>query len=208
MISINQKGKSSEGSAQSLRHIAVDADGAAAMEFGLVAPVFLMMLIALFDLGQLAYTRSVLNGAVQVAARESALETGDTVAADAKVAEMVDFVAPDAIISSTRVSYYDFADVGRPEAWNDEDSSGTCDNDEPFSDENGNGLWDDDIGKSGNGGAGDVVIYTVKVAYEPLFAMPLMPYENGRRVIQSSAVKKNQPFADQIGYATTTGVCS
>ncbi len=177
------------------------------MEFGLIAGVFVSLLLGLFDMGQAAYTRAILDGAVEEAARTSALETGDIDAADDRIEEMIDFVAPGAVVVSQRRSYFDFADVERAEAWNDADGSGVCDNNESYTDENGNGVWDEDIGADGNGGAGDVVIYTVTVTYEPLFPNPFWSGGPTNRVMTASAVKKNQPFADQARYGSTAGVC-
>jgi Flp pilus assembly protein TadG len=184
-----------------------DEGGTTVMEFGLMATVFITLLFGLFDLGQLAYTQSILNGAVQTAARSSSLESGNTANADAQVAEIVGLTAPDATVTTSRVSYFDFDDVERAEAWNDEDGDGICADGESYSDENGNGQWDEDIGSDGNGGASDVVVYTVTVSYDPLFPNPFIPGGTKKRELTSSTVKKNQPFADQPGYGSDAGVC-
>lgn len=193
---------------QLLARIATDQRGAAVMEFGIIFVVFVTMMIGMFDIGQTAYTQAVLNGAVQEAARTSTLETGDTDVADARVQELVRTVAPGATVQTSRVSYYDFADVERAEQWTDEDSDGECNNDEVYADENGNGQWDADIGSDGNGGAGDVVIYTVEVTYDPLFPIPFYDDADATRSLKSVAVTKNQPFADQVEYGDTIGVCA
>lgn len=52
---------------------ALDRRGSAAIEFGLLLPVFLMMLIGIIDAGRLIWTRSVLGYAVQDAARCAAV---------------------------------------------------------------------------------------------------------------------------------------
>ena len=152
-----------------------DERGTTVMEFGLMVTVFMTLLLGLFDLGQLAYANAILRGATQDAARNSSLETGNTTTADAAVTSIIRTVAPDATVSSSRVSYYDFEDVERPESWNDENDDGVCNDGEAYVDENANGSWDEDIGVSGNGGAGDVVIYTVTVRYDPLFPNPFLP---------------------------------
>lgn len=181
------------------RGLGRDARGAALVEFALTAPVWIYLVLSTLDLGQLAYAKSILDGATQDAARNASLETGDTTVADALVASQVRRIAPGATVTTSRVSYYDFADIGRPEKWTDANHNGKCDNNEPYTDENGNGEWDADIGKSGNGGADDVVMYTVTVQYDRLFKMPLTPGQSTRS-ITSTAVRKNQPFSNQIGY--------
>lgn len=185
-----------------------DQAGVAALEFGLIAPVFCVLLLGLFDLGQTVYAKSVLEGAVQRAGRSSSLEAADTSVADAQVSAQVLPVVPNATIKSERKSYFDFADIGRAEAWNDADGNGACGNGETFTDENHSGRWDADIGVSGNGGAGDVVIYTVTLSYRPLFRIPFLPKQWGERKLSASTVRKNQPFSDQTSYGSEAGVCA
>lgn len=184
-----------------------DQRGVTIIEFAIVAPAFLMMLIGMLDIGQVIYGKSLLNGAVQAAARSSSLETGNTAAADAMVAERVARILPGVEIESTRTSYYDFADIGRAEQWNDADGSGDCNDGEAYTDENSNGAWDEDIGVSGNGGANDVVLYKVVATYTPLFKVPFMPQAWDKRSIEASAIRKNQPFANQTGYSSKAGTC-
>lgn len=183
-------------------------EGVSTVEFALVAPVFLTLLVSMFDLGQMAYGISVLNGAVQKAARDSSLEITDLGRADAMVERQVAPILPGATFHSTRTSYVDYADIGRAEKWNDANNNGTCDAGESFVDENGNGDWDDDIGKDGNGGADDVVVYRVEVTYEPTFHVPFLPESWKQRKLKSTAIKKNQPFANQQGYGSRAGICS
>lgn len=190
-----------------LRRLRRDQTGASMMEFGLIVPVFMTLMLGLFDIGQLVYTQAILNGAVQEAARSSSLETGDTTVADGRVEDLVQISAPGVTVSSTRLSYFDFADIDRAEAWNDADGDGDCNDGENYTDENGNGSWDEDIGVSGNGGAGDVVIYEVTATYTPLFPVPFLKSTGTDRVLTSKAIKKNQPFADQTNYGSAAGTC-
>lgn len=194
--------------ASASRRLPGDCRAVSATEFALIAPVFLTLLIGILDVGQMGYGNAVLNGAVQKAARDSALETSNTDSADAMVKQIVDPVFPNATYTSQRTSYYDFSDIGRPERWNDANNNGTCDNNEGYVDENGNGDWDEDIGLDGNGGANDVVVYSVTASYEPVFKVPFLPEKWNMRSVTGSAVKKNQPFADQREYGSAAGVCA
>jgi Flp pilus assembly protein TadG len=190
-----------------LRDLAREEDGTAALEFGLICAVFLSLLLGVFDMAQAAWANATLQGAAQEAARAASLETGDTAAADADLQAMLDEIAPGATITSERKSYYDFDDIDRPEQWNDDDNSGDCNNGETYVDENGNGSWDADIGKSGNGGANDVVMYTVSVEYDPLFPNPFADNGTGKRTLSTTVVRKNQPFDDQQDYGADAGTC-
>jgi len=165
------------------------------------------LLLGIYDLGHRAYLSSVLNGAVQQIARNDALETADTAQADAYVTRLVQGVAPGAQVSPRRMSYYDFADIKRPESWNDKNGNGVCDNSEGYTDENKNNRWDADVGTSDNGGANDVVLYTVTVTYTPIFVNPFASASGRQRTISASAVTKNQPYALQESYGSASGVC-
>jgi Flp pilus assembly protein TadG len=178
------------------------------VEFALIAPTFLILLLGMLDIGQMVYAQSVLNGAVQLAARDASLESGDTGAADALVLSHVGRIMPGVALESTRRNYYDFVDIDRAERWNDADDNSRCDDGEAYTDENDNGQWDADIGRSGNGGANDVVIYTVRARYDSLFRTPFTPAAWATRTLVSSVIKKNQPFADQAVYSADAGTCN
>lgn len=194
------------------RHLLTDTAGATIVEFALVAPMFLVLLFGLLDVGQMVYGKAVLTGAVQRAARDSALETRDTSAADTMVFNRIRSVLPGITRSdmiSTRTSYAEFTDVGRAEQWNDANGSGICDNNETYIDENRSGQWDADVGrKNDEGTANDVVVYTVEVDFKPLFKVPLLPQLWSDRHLSARTVIKNQPFGNQMAYGSATGSCA
>jgi Flp pilus assembly pilin Flp len=191
-----------------LAALADNRDGAAAIEFAIVAPVFLLLLMGFLDIGQMAYSKAVLNGAVEAAARSSSLETGDTTVADNMVKAAIAPILPNGAVVTSRKSYFDFTDVGRPEKFTDNNGDGTCNPGEPYVDENRSGQWEADIGKAGNGGAGDVVLYTVTVTYKPVFLTRSMMGYDTNRTLTAVGVRKNQPFANQQGYGSSAGTCS
>lgn len=191
-----------------LRSFRFNASGVTTVEFAIVAPVFLLLVTGMMDLGHLVYAKSILDGAVQAAARSSSLETADTTAADAMVLTRISPVMPGVSVTSTRQSYYDFSDIGRPEIWNDANANGTCDNNESYTDENNNGQWDSDVGADGNGGADDVVLYTVQARFSLLFGGGLLPPNWGHQTLTSTAVRKNQPFANQAAEGSSAGTCA
>lgn len=182
--------------------------GASAVEFALIAPVFLMLMMQIFNLGQMVYGKVLLAGATEQAARSSALETADTAAADAIVSGIVKKVLAGATVTSTRKNYNDLDDLARPERWSDTNNNGTCDANEAYVDENRTGSWESDVGGSGNGGAGDVVLYTVTVAYNPLFTVPFAPGSWRRTTLSAVAVRKNQPYATQASVGSSAGTCT
>lgn len=182
--------------------------GSTTVEFAFLAPIFFTMLIGIWDIGQLIYANAVLRGVVEAAARNTTLETGDTTAADTLVSDSISPVLPGAVTVSSRLSYNDFTDIGRPEPFNDSNTNGTCDNSESYTDQNGNGHWDVDVGLSGNGSASDVIVYTVNVDYTPIFKIPYAPDMWNSRRLTAVAVRKNQPYATQGSYGTEARTCA
>ncbi len=176
-----------------------DAAGVTVVEFALVLPVFLMVLVGSLDLAQMVYAKAVLDGVVEKASRDSALETGDTTLADGVVRQAISQVLPGSRVSVTRKNYFDFTNANRGEELDDVNGDGECSPNEAYTDLNNNDHWDKSLGADGNGGANDVIVYTVNVSYEPAFALPLVPLDWSTRDISATAVKRNQPFGRQSG---------
>jgi Flp pilus assembly protein TadG len=192
-----------------LLSLAGDRRGATAVEFAIIAPALLMVLLGVFDTAYNLYTTSVLDGAAQKAARDSTIEGAETkgLAIDDKVAAAVHNVMPNADVTFDRRAYRDYSDVRRPEDYTDVDKDGACDNNEPFEDLNGNGVWDSDRGSDTMGGARDAVLYTVTVSYPRAF--PLMHLLGLPETVssQTQTVLRNQPYGTQ-SRAVNVGQCS
>lgn len=179
--------------------LAADRRGVTTVEFALIAPALLMVLLGVFDIGYNIYAASVLNGATQKAARDSTIEGAETkgLAIDDKVSEAVHNVVPGAEVTFARTAYRDYSDIHQPEDFTDVDSDGTCDKGEPFEDANGNGVWDTDRGTDSMGSARDAVLYTVTMSYPRAF--PLMHLLGFPETVtaQTQTVLRNQPYATQ-----------
>lgn len=176
-----------------------DSAGATIVEFAIVAPVFLLLLLGVFDLGHRIYAQTVLQGAVNQAGRNAGLESGaDAMSAiDGAVRTQVAKIVPQGAVLTSRRNYQSFNDVNKPEDFVDANGNGAYDPEECFTDVNGNAAWDEDRGAEGLGGADDVVLYTATLQYDSL--VPLMGFLGGsdRRNIAASTILRNQPFGDQ-----------
>ena len=187
-----------------LRHLLRDTRGAAAMEFALVTPPFLLLILGILDLGHIMWTKSMLQGAVEKAGRDSTLQGGLATAAaiDARVAEQVRVAVPSATISVTRRTTSDFTSIGKAEPMVDNDGDGKRDPGECFMDINDSGTWDKfDPSTEGQGGASDAAVYTVNVSYPHWFPMPGLisivtrqPQDFGDVRLSASTVLRNQPY--------------
>lgn len=185
--------------ARRIRHILRDTRAAVLVEFALISPVLVLMLLGLFEVGYNLYVQSQMQGAVQKAARTATIEgaAGRENAIDAAVESAVQRVMPSATLDFSRQSYATFSSVGQAEDYKDINGNSTCDAGEQFEDANGNGIWDEDRGKEGFGGARDVVLYSVRVEYPRAFGMSKMIGLSDRVDFTASTVLRNQPYDEQ-----------
>lgn len=176
-----------------------NSDGVTVVEFAMIVPVFLLMLLGTFDLGQSIYLQGVFNGAVQDAGRDAGLESGsgNLSSIDAKVLDQIKNIAPKGAIISSRRNYSNFNEVGTPEDFEDANNNGVYDPEECFTDVNGNQSWDADRAMGGLGGADDVVVYTASLTYDRIVPVGKMLGWNDKATISASTVLRNQPFGSQ-----------
>lgn len=192
-----------------LRRLVRAADGTTMVEFALLAPVLLMLLMGMFDMGYNIYTKTLLEGAVQQAARNSTIEGADvnSTAIDDAVTTAVKRITPNATLTFSRQAYTNFSDVSQPEDFTDVNGDGTCADGEPFEDVNGNGTWDTDRGIDGFGGARDAVLFTVTVEYPRAFPIANLIGLSPNFRTQAVTVLRNQPFGEQET-STKVGNCT
>lgn len=186
-----------------LASLAGDDTGATIIEFAIVAPVFLLMLMAVFDLGFLIYSKAVLQGAVEHGARSASLENTEWSTIEDRVNEQVRAVIP-VRDSSTDISfefdplyYENYNDIQLPEDFTDTNNNDIWDSNECFVDRNGNGNYDVDVGLTGRGGAQDVVSIRAEVTYKRIFPLWMMLNQSQDYTITAATFLRNQPFSAQ-----------
>ncbi|MGE4430214.1 MAG: TadE/TadG family type IV pilus assembly protein [Sphingobium sp.] len=175
--------------------------GATIVEFAIVAPVLLMILMALFDTGYYLYARAILSGEMQAAGRSSALESASEETQedlDDHVTAAVQRVVPHGALSFTRMAYgsYERAQA-KAEPFIDANGNGICDDGELFEDTNNNDTYDLDGGLEGQGNARDVTIYTATLRYDRLFPLAHMLGWSNQVAVSSSTLLRNQPYDKQ-----------
>jgi Flp pilus assembly pilin Flp len=196
-----------------LNPLASDETGVTAIEFAIIAPVFFMLMMGTFDFGHQFYMESVLRGAVNKAGRDSALESGAEATKQAAIDKFVKTqiydVASSATVKIDRKYFRSYNDAAAPthEDFIDGNSNNICDTGETYSDENHNGKYDKTGTADGQGGARDVVIYSVDVSYKHLFPVTgFIPGLSDTVNMNASTVLTNQPFSSQA--VVVTGTCS
>jgi Flp pilus assembly pilin Flp len=185
-----------------------DESGATVVEFAMIAPVLLVTLMGLFDFSYNIYAESMIEGAVQKAARDSTIEqfANNPAALDAHVREAVQSIVPSADVTFDRSAYSNYLDVGLAEDFTDTNEDGACNAGEPFVDYNGNGFWDDDRALEENGGARDAVLYEVTATYDRAFPLAGLLGFEATTSVAARTVLRNQPFSAQ-SEPTATGNC-
>lgn len=192
-----------------LRRLDGDTRGTTLTEFAVVGPVLILMIMGLFDIAHTQYTASLVNGAMQRAARDLTLENAGSRQSniDARVRAQIETVVPgSAEIEFEKLSHFDFSDIKRPEEIVSGNGDQTCDPGERYIDANDNGRFDLDRGKSGIGGARDAVLYTAVVTYPRMFPMYGLAGLSEEVRIEASTVLRNQPYDEQDRTASE-GTC-
>ncbi|WP_212592670.1 TadE/TadG family type IV pilus assembly protein [Sphingomonas insulae] len=176
-----------------------DDKGITIVEFAIVAPCLVLLMIGLLDLGFKAYVGIQLQGALEQSARQVTVGTSTTTAAlTSLVKTQIVKIVPKASVSVVPTSYYDFANVGKPEPiTTDTAPLGTFNQGDCFQDLNGNGVWDADAGSSGTGGSEDIVYYTATVTYPDLLPAAKLFGFSSTATVTGTTMMKNQPYASQ-----------
>ncbi len=189
-------------------------DGTSVMEFGLIAPVAVMMMLGTMDVGYTYYVRSVLDGAMQNVARDSALEGSTTsaqqIAMNKRITDTVHAISPSSEVKPQRRYYKTFSDAAaaRAEEFTDTNEDKICNSGEPFIDVNNNDEFDEDGGDEGQGGAQDIVSIKYRVKFQRLFPMGALIGLPNNITIYSNSILANQPYGEQSSYGVaTTGYC-
>lgn len=203
-----------------IRHhaLARDERGATIIEFALIVPVMMMLIMGLSDMLFQSYAQAVLTGEVQKAGRDAGLEASTTDTVDARVVarmrpllkNLTPSCATGAVTQpvwcAKRLSYDNFTEVG-PEPFVDRDGDGVRDPGECYTDVNGNKQWDAEPGTTGQGGASAVTLYTMQITFPRMFPVARILGWSAAQTIRATTLLKNQPFATQTTTASTT-ICT
>ncbi len=188
-----------------LRKLCRDDRGVTIIEFAFVAPVMLLFLGGLLELGYVAFARSTLESSILIASRASKVaecpaEVAELIRADLAESMTVilsaDGKPPELVVKSYGSN---FSSVGNPEPFNDINGNGKFDPGETYTDINGNGQWDSDMGKTGNFGSfGEVVAFTASYNVPSLvpFVSSTISNTDGYYRITAETVVRNEPFKE------------
>ena len=177
-----------------------DSEGATAVEFAMVAPIFFLLIIGMIELSLVMMANAILQSAVGDAARtgitgNSPAGTNRTDAIEAAIDSLTGGLLDPARIQLDVLVYPSFDSIGKPEPFSDQNGNGTYDTGEPFTDVNGNGHWDADMGAAGLGGPGDIVLYRARYDWQlitPFIRNVFLP--DGAIHLEATTAVRNEPF--------------
>ena len=175
--------------------------GATAVEYAILAPVLLLLLVGIIEYNAMMYASTVLEGATAIASRQG--KTGYVASGMSQqdyiygvVQNRVSGILTPAQLQITSKSYANLAVVGKPEPCVSPPAT-PC-NGTPginFVDVNHNGIWDSDQGAAGLGTSGDIVVYTVTYPWKIMTPIMLSYLgTNGTFTLTSSSIVRNEPY--------------
>ncbi|MEN2786576.1 TadE/TadG family type IV pilus assembly protein [Sphingomonas qilianensis] len=183
-----------------------DTRGASVVEFAIIVPVLIGLILAILEVGYQGYINAVVQGALSKAGRR--VTVGNMTQADVIAlikSEVRDVVPAQYVAISTR-RYFNFSNVGKPEKiTSDIDPKGTYNLGDCFEDANNNKIYDATPGDDGVGTADDIVYYTVRVVYPNLTPIGGLLSWSPTRTVSATTVLRNQPFTSR---AEPTTVCT
>jgi Flp pilus assembly protein TadG len=180
-----------------------DEKGATLVEFAFVAPVLVLTLFGIFDLGYKSYVASVLQGALHEAARLGTVGHKTTAQLDAHIQNRLVKFSRNATITITHNSYLDFSGVKVPETiTSDTAPTGQYNVGDCYQDANANNQYDTDRGKAGMGNSEDVLHYSITINYPRLFPLARIVGWSATDTVTSSTVFRNQPYGSRVTAVT------
>lgn len=186
--------------------IARDQSGATLVEFGLILAPLCVVLCGGLDLGYQSYVQTVLQGTLNDVARKASVENPDFTIKTGTLEERIKStitsrmarLVPSGTYTLNTSSYYGFNHVGRPERLiTDVNKNGSWDDGDCWEDTNPNGSFDLDSGRSGVGGANDVVFYDVTLKMPRLLPLNGLIGLPDQYTINAKTAMRTQPYANQ-----------
>jgi TadE-like protein len=187
-----------------LSRIRKNQDGTTVLEFAFVAPVFVMMMLGGLDIGYSLYLRTVGAGTLEAAARSASLQGASQAVMEARIRTAMNKLLPKnqrnvpGAVTITQKSYTDYSRVNQPELLvSDVDNDGVLDIGDCWLDEDEDGVFGVNQGRTGLGGSDDAVYFAVTMAIPRLFPMNTVLGWDDTQSVTVKTVIINQPYGAQ-----------
>lgn len=181
-----------------LKQLRRNKDGVTAIEFAIIAPVLVMMVMGTMEISLMMYARSIMEGATFISSRTGkvgyvaeGMTQQETIVAALK--QRAGILMNTDNITVTPKSYGSFSEVGEPEPFTDANGNGVRDYAENYTDINGNGTYDEDMGYDSYGASAQITMYTITYDW-PIFTPVLQPFFGASKTLTAVTVVKNEPY--------------
>ena len=187
--------------------------GSAAVEFVFALPVLILLVFGIIEVAMVMFVMALTEGGLREASRYGITgQIPENLTRDEMILQMVNNHTHGLIdVSGANLTYQvypSFEDIGKPEPFVDGDpKNGTYDVGEDFTDINGNGQWDPDMGAAGLGGPGEVVLYNIDYQWE--FMLPVFEIfggPDGVLNLSASLAVRNEPYDPLSPQSSTASV--
>jgi Flp pilus assembly protein TadG len=176
-----------------LRRIRRETDGATAIEFAIIAPVFFTMMWAIFETGMVFFANQVLTHGMQQTARQ--IRTGQAHADELSQSEFRTMVCDQVKVLLSCDADKLYIDVQSFSSFGGVSFPTPLDADKKFDNVNMNHF---DIGESGNISGGSSIVLVRAFYVWPLFTPVIGQYfanmYGNNRLLSTSVAFKNEPF--------------
>lgn len=161
-----------------MRHFLKNNQGTTIIEFAVIAPLLFLLLAGIMELGLIMFTNSALEGATNIGSRIG--KTGFTTGGQSRenyirneIRRLTGGFLNPAQLDISILSYSSFSNIGQPEPCILPPTA-PCPGAAGinFVDVNGNGMFDQDQGRTSAGGSGSVVLY--RTSYPWRLFTPIM----------------------------------
>ncbi|UTW59839.1 pilus assembly protein [Kordiimonas sp. SCSIO 12603] len=174
-----------------------DEEGAIVVETAIGLPVLLTTMIGVLEIAHYFFVAAAIENAVLQASRFGI--TGSNEEGTTREQQVRDIIREQTFgqvnmdtVNIETLVYENFADIGEPEPFIDDNASGSYDEGEDYTDVNGNGQWDADMAISGLGGGGDIVLYRVNYDISSLTGFADWAYRNVS--VSATVAVRNEPY--------------
>jgi len=180
-----------------LRSLSQSEDGSILIEAALGLPILLTAIVGVLEVANILFVSVAVENAVLRASRFGI--TGSSEEGVNRTDQVYEVIEENTFgrvnmetVEIETLVYDQFSDIGEPEPYEDDNDSDSYDEGEAYTDVNGNGQWDEDMGAEGLGGAGDIVLYRIRYAANSLTGFS--EWADQSVTISSTVAVRNEPY--------------